>query len=257
MKRIDLKNEVKGSDITVFQMEGHKYVANKRMILRSSQIGFLKNYDFATLNAELQEKEIRKALNELNEDVNVETDIPEFVTLPGFLKYLSVQTKTVVEKALIADGTALRHVKDKTPDLCKIAVENTGKALRYVPASMQNEEICMIAILKDNTAIHMIKRDALISRDVKGMVNGTTFFGLGKSDKMVPGVVIPGSVNKRNFFAKVLAVDPMAIKHMHTSDETLQKIAVNHNTDTLRYINNPSKEVYLEAINVAKKQAHA
>lgn len=257
MKRIDLKNVVKGSDITVFQMEGHKYVANRKMILRSSQIGFWKNYDFVNLNATLQEKEIKKALNELNEDVNIETDIPEFVVLPGFLKYLDHQTSAVVEKALVADGSALRHVKDKTLELCKIAVESTGKALRYVPASMQNEEICMVAILKDNAAIHMIKRDALISRDVKGMVNGTTFFGLGKSDKMVPGVVIPGSVNKRNFFAKVLAVDPMAIKHMHTSDETLQKIAVNHNTEALRYINNPSKEIYLEAINMANKQVHA
>lgn len=257
MKRIDLKNVVKGSDITVFQMEGHKYVANRKMILRSSQIGFWKNYDFVNLNATLQEKEIKKALNELNEDVNIETDIPEFVVLPGFLKYLDVQTPAIVEKALVADGTALRHVKDKNLELCKIAVTSTGQALRYVPASMQNEEICMVAILKDNTAIHMIKRDALICRDIKGMVHGTTFFGLGKSNKMVPGVVTPGSVSKRNFFAKVLAVEPLAIKHMHTSDETLQKIAVTHNIDSLRYINNPSRDVYIEAINVAKKQAHA
>lgn len=258
MKRIDISTILPSSNISVFQMEGHKYVTNGKMLLRSSQIGRFKNYKLETLNAKMQENEINKALNDLNEDINVETDIPEFVILPGFLKYLNVQPHALVSHILSVDGKALRFVKDKTPELCKIAVANSSRALAYVPASLQTEDICMTAVLKDHTAIHLIKRTAMINRDIKGMVPGNSFFGLSKTDKLVPGVVVPGCINRRNFFAKVLEIEPMAIKHMHGADEVLQRIAVNHDVNTLRYINNPAREIYLEAINAAGNHvAHA
>lgn len=258
MKKINLSNVVQGSKITVFQMEGHKYVTNGTMLLRSSQIGRFKNYKLETLNAKSQEAEINKALNELTENVNVETDIPEFVILPGFLKYLKVQPASLVSHILSVDGKALRFVKDKTLDLCEIAVKSSSRALAYVPASMQTEEICMIAVLKDYTSIHLIKRTALINHDIKGMVHGTSFFGLRKTDKLVPGIVVPGNINRRNFFAKVLEIEPMAIKHIHGADEVLQRIAIKNDVNTLRYINNPSRDIYLEAVRVAGNHiAHA
>lgn len=257
MKRIDLNKKIEGSNITVFQMEGDKYITDGNIILNSSQVGFMKNYSFSTFNATSHEKEIKKALSELNEDVNIESDIAEFVTLPDFLKYVKSPTSSLISHIVSVDGRALRFVKEKTEELCKLAISNYPKALRYVPASLQTEEICLLAITQEPSTLTFIKHSSIINKSVKGMVPAYNdpilsifkrILGLKSESKMVKGTLVPGFVNRQNFLAKVLSLNPMAIKNIPSATLELQKIAIHHNVNALRYIKNPSKDIYLEAL---------
>lgn len=266
MKRFDLNNEDSNSNITVFQMEGQKYITNGKVVLKSSQVkkGLfnLASYDFKFLNAENQYSAIIEALNSLNENVDILNDVSDFHTVPGFLKNVKNQPEVLVISALKADGKSLRFVKNKTLEICKLAVESDPYALRYVPASLQTEDVCLSAIIKEHSTLYLVKRKAVINQHIMGMVQKDDskivkaikgLFGLSSTPKMVHSVVTEASINRQNFLAKILSVEPMAIKNMPFASQDLQKIAVQHDVNALRYINNPSKEVYLKALQSVNK----
>ena len=51
------------------------------------------------------------------------------------------------------EGANLKYVPDKliTPELCKIAVAESGYALKYVPDKFKTLELCKIALENDHT----------------------------------------------------------------------------------------------------------
>ena len=59
-------------------------------------------------------------------------------------KLLTMQTPEICMVAVQEDGSALKYVKEQTPELCMAAVQQNGYALKYVRE--QTPGLCMVAI---------------------------------------------------------------------------------------------------------------
>ena len=70
---------------------------------------------------------------------------------------------TDLRKSLRTNGLLLKSIpmKDRTEELCKIAVQQAPKALDYVPTKWQSESLCKEALKKDPSVFCLIKEKAL------------------------------------------------------------------------------------------------
>lgn len=70
---------------------------------------------------------------------------------------------TDLKKSLKTDGLFLKSIplKDRTEELCKIAVRQNPKALEFVPPKWQSESLCKRALKEDPTVFSFIKEKAL------------------------------------------------------------------------------------------------
>ncbi len=68
-----------------------------------------------------------------------------------------------LRKSLRTNGLLLKSIpmKDRTEELCKIAVQQAPKALDYVPTKWQSESLCKEALKKDPSVFCLIKEKAL------------------------------------------------------------------------------------------------
>ena len=68
--------------------------------------------------------------------------------MENLLECIEEQTEEICELAVQQNGLALKYVKDefKTEELCKLAVQQDGYALEFVKDELQTEEICKLAI---------------------------------------------------------------------------------------------------------------
>ncbi|MEK7070221.1 MAG: DUF4116 domain-containing protein, partial [Patescibacteria group bacterium] len=66
----------------------------------------------------------------------------------GLFEYIEDKTPELCRLAVENDGYALKYVPQemKTPELCRLAVENYGYALKYVPEHMKTPELCRLAV---------------------------------------------------------------------------------------------------------------
>jgi hypothetical protein len=68
------------------------------------------------------------------------------------------RTKDLCELAVNANGSALRFVPEhlKTKDMCMKAVKDFGGALEFVPENWKTQEMCLIAVRQYNFAIKYV-----------------------------------------------------------------------------------------------------
>lgn len=68
------------------------------------------------------------------------------------------KTPELCKIAVEEDGMALKYVPDKlkTPELCKIAVEDGGMTLEYVPDKLITFELCKLAVEDDVTSLSCV-----------------------------------------------------------------------------------------------------
>lgn len=86
---------------------------------------------------------------------------------PLALEFVPIRfaSESIVLGALEANGEALRYVANPTTEMCRLAVHNTEKALRFVPEEMKSAELCYSAFERDWHVITYIPAQ-LISADM-------------------------------------------------------------------------------------------
>ena len=87
------------------------------------------------------------------------------------------QTEELCKMAVQQNGLALRHVKELTDELCKLAVQQDGHLLIFVKEL--NIELCKLAILQKDTELVNIKEQTKkICRDALLMYGNGSFSGI-------------------------------------------------------------------------------
>ena len=63
-------------------------------------------------------------------------------------------TEEICKLAVQQNGLALKYVKEQTNEICKLAVQNCGYSLIYV--RKQTEELCTLAVKHNNIALRFV-----------------------------------------------------------------------------------------------------
>lgn len=80
------------------------------------------------------------------------------------IRFVPEQTDELCYAAVISPenyGHALHWIKNKTPLLCRKAVEMSGTNLMHVPEELQTNELCLIAIKTSPRAIFYVIKPTL------------------------------------------------------------------------------------------------
>ena len=79
------------------------------------------------------------------------------------LKYVQNKTYEICKLAVINNGKSLKYVQSKfiTEEICKLAVINNGKSLKYVPSELMTDEICKLAVSKNGIALEFVKPELM------------------------------------------------------------------------------------------------
>ncbi len=120
------------------------------------------------------------------------------------------QTPEICLEAVRQDGTALKYVINQTYDICLAAVQQNGLAIEFVRE--QTPEICLAAVKSCPRALKYIK-------------SGT--------EEMI---------------LRAIATDSTSINHLRDTSLKVRLLALSKNVENHRRINNPTKEMYVEAI---------
>lgn len=59
-------------------------------------------------------------------------------------------------KMLNIDGCMIRYIKNPTPEMCMLAVQNDGSSIRYIEDIFRTEELCIAAVSESGEAVHDI-----------------------------------------------------------------------------------------------------
>ncbi|TXG81882.1 MAG: hypothetical protein E6R13_05675 [Spirochaetes bacterium] len=59
-------------------------------------------------------------------------------------------------KMLNIDGCMIRYIKNPTPEMCMLAVQNNGDSIRYIESTLRTEELCIAAVSEFGLAIQHI-----------------------------------------------------------------------------------------------------
>lgn len=73
----------------------------------------------------------------------------------------SYQDPTFLAQVLRINGMELEHVWHPTRELCLIALQNTPKALWWIPYHMCTPELCNIAVRRDSSMIRYVPEEVL------------------------------------------------------------------------------------------------
>ena len=74
------------------------------------------------------------------------------------LAFVATQTEALCLEAAGIDGKAIRHIRGTiTGTVALEAVEQNGRALKYVPVEVQTEAICNAAVTENGRALEFVK----------------------------------------------------------------------------------------------------
>lgn len=89
-------------------------------------------------------------------------DVHENIELGNELEMIDSQTEKMCEEFIRRDPLNIIFVKDKTENLCKLAVELQALVIRYIPSKMKTYELCTIAILYNCEAFKFVPDECKI-----------------------------------------------------------------------------------------------
>ena len=117
-----------------------------------------KSFGYYYIDEELND-EITEALN----NFSIELQIECIKKCPHFLKYITVKTPELCRLAVENHGSALQFVPEhmKTPELCRLAVANYGFALNSVPEHMKTPELCRLAVKINGCSIDIVPKNLI------------------------------------------------------------------------------------------------
>lgn len=133
------------------------------------------------------------------------------------------KTPEVCKAALEANGNNLQYITNKTKEYCLMAVNSDGSALRYVPREMKSKEICVAAVRNNYFAIkHLPTADInillAVAKEIKSPralndfskllpeLDAETSEKLVKENKMMLAV-IPNELKTKEMCVSVVARD--------------------------------------------------
>jgi hypothetical protein len=61
-----------------------------------------------------------------------------------------------IKAAVAANGYAIASVREPSYELCLLAVQEIGYALRFIPREMQTEELCLAAVRRNGCALEYV-----------------------------------------------------------------------------------------------------
>jgi len=73
------------------------------------------------------------------------------------LQHVKNKTEEICRLAIQHYGPALKYVEHQTEEICKLAVEQNGWALQYVNDNFKTEEICTLAIKQNVRSVSFLK----------------------------------------------------------------------------------------------------
>ena len=73
------------------------------------------------------------------------------------LRDIKNQTEEICKIAVQQNGRALEYVNNQTYEICKLAVKQNGSSLRYVFLEYRTDELCKIAVQSNGNALQYVE----------------------------------------------------------------------------------------------------
>jgi hypothetical protein len=156
------------------------------------------------------------------------------------------------------NGRALKYVKNKTNDLCMIAVEQNGMALKYVET--QTEELCRLAVINCGSALQYVKNQTydICLNAVKNDGYALEFVENQTEEICIAavrniGIMLQFVKNQTNEINKAAIMsDSHALKYVEKKTDYLCKLAIihqqNYHASPLQFIEDQTEEICIMAI---------
>lgn len=158
--------------------------------------------------------------------------ITVYPLLIRFMRDEDVNLEDDYVKAITTDSRAIQFIKNKTPELCRLAVQICGDNLKYVDD--QTEELCIIAVTEtphalkyvknqtEDIAIQAVKRNGLMIDYVKNQTD--------------------------NVCLAALTEDIYSIQFIKNPSDKICRFAISKKPYIVQYIENPTVEHYIMAL---------
>ena len=146
-------------------------------------------------------------------------------------KYVNRENKTpeLIEYALRADGTLLRYCTAPTAEMCLLAVEQNGCAIRFCPSVFVTPALCAVAVEQDYSALGYIRKSkhtpSLYAAAVRCSRGSTYYHG--------PLTYIQSQTEELCLAA--ICISPIAIHHVNVQTLNIVVAAVRQNKHLLQF----------------------
>lgn len=135
-------------------------------------------------------------------------------------------------KAITSDSRAIQFIKNKTPELCKLAVQMCGDNLKYIDD--QTDELCMIAVADSPNALKYVKKQ---TEDI-------ALLAVKRNGLMIDYV----KNQTDDVCIAALTEDIYSIQFIRDPNDVVCKFAITKKPYSIQYIENPTVEHYIMAI---------
>jgi hypothetical protein len=139
--------------------------------------------------------------------------------------YKIFKDESEIFKFIIRDPFHIRFIDNPSEKLCKLAVQQDGNAIKYIPKRQRNEEVCKLALQRNGDVIHYIHEHQR-SEDVCKLA-------VQQHPYLIRYIHNPSE----EVCKLAIQIDPFAIQYIHNPSEEVCKLAFQRNPGVIRYIN--------------------
>jgi hypothetical protein len=152
----------------------------------------------------------------------------KLINIDNSLEFVDNQTEEICKNYINIEPFTIVFVKNKTPKLCKLAVDNNEHILKLLPIDIRSEELCNSAVQRNGIILEYVPPELKTTN----MCN-TAFFCNGNAIKYIPHNILTNEM-------AIIAVEKNAFLLQYIPDTMktpeICKIAFDKNPYTIKFV---------------------